>query len=305
LVVHRGKYTYPENVDLSQLGVRTKIKIECPIHGEFQQTIDSHKQGSGCPKCRSDKNSNVFKKDWSYFLNKFEQIHGGKYHYPENVDLVNGQYTKIKIQCPIHGEYQQTIYNHSRSGCGSCGGTKKKTYAEVLESFENAHKDTYRYPKDVLLVDGVFTKIKIECPIHGEFVQTIDSHKQGSGCPKCRSSKLEKLVMKYLEYHNIEYNHDCKIDNCINLDSGISLRFDFYLIEYNILIECDGLQHFKPVSFSRDQSNITKCANFVNQVKLDMIKDVFCRDHDYKLLRIPYWEIDNIDDILTQTLNTI
>ena len=35
--------------------------------------------------------------------------------------------------------------------------------------------------------------------------------------------------------------NDCKRKN--------KLRFDFYLPKYNVLIEYDGMQHFKPIIF--------------------------------------------------------
>lgn len=60
--------------------------------------------------------------------------------------------------------------------------------------------------------------------------------------------KGEEIVIKFLDSHNIEYLYQksikgCKYKHC--------LIFDFILKDYNIIIELDGQQHYKPISFSR------------------------------------------------------
>ena len=35
----------------------------------------------------------------------------------------------------------------------------------------------------------------------------------------------------------------------------------------------------------------------------DKIKDEYAKEHDWKLIRIPYWEYDNIENILIKELN--
>ncbi len=52
---HNNKYTYP---NFKYVGNRVKGKIECPIHGEFEQLTDVHLMGSGCRSCAFIKNDN-------------------------------------------------------------------------------------------------------------------------------------------------------------------------------------------------------------------------------------------------------
>ena len=66
------------------------------------------------------------------------------------------------------------------------------------------------------------------------------------------------------------------------------LRFDFGIYEYNklkCLIEVDGEYHFKPIR--------GKIA-FMRQKSFDGKKDAYCLSHKIKLIRIPYWEINNL-----------
>lgn len=48
--IHNNKYTYdliPENIQSE----KDIISIKCPFHGYFEQSVDSHLRGHGCPKC--------------------------------------------------------------------------------------------------------------------------------------------------------------------------------------------------------------------------------------------------------------
>ena len=53
------------------------------------------------------------------FIKKAREIHGDKYDY-SLVDYKNA-HTKIKIICPIHGEFEQAPFNHlNGKGCLKC-----------------------------------------------------------------------------------------------------------------------------------------------------------------------------------------
>ena len=53
---------------------------------------------------------------------------------------------------------------------------------------------------------------------------------------------------------------------------------DFYLPEYNIAVECQGIQHFKPVEyFGGDEE-------FLKQIKRDNLKKVKCIKNNINIL---------------------
>ena len=67
------------------------------------------------------------------------------------------------------------------------------------------------------------------------------------------------------------------------------MRFDFFLPELGILIENDGVQHFKQITkFHRTLQE------FNHAKQNDRYKNSFALARGYKLYRIPYWEINNI-----------
>lgn len=73
------------------------------------------------------------------------------------------------------------------------------------------------------------TKICIICP--------------EQGCPKCKSSNLERDVRDILQKNNINFIEQHSFDWLKN-GKGIQ-TLDFYMSLYNIAIECQGAQHFE------------------------------------------------------------
>lgn len=126
--LHNNKYDYSNVVYVNS---RTKVKIICPKHGEFEQLPSSHLQGNGCPECAREwtdehkenhaKSSRKFRgmttEEW---IERARQVHGDKYDYSQTV-YVN-QRTNVKIICSIHGLFEQKADSHIRGcGCRLCG----------------------------------------------------------------------------------------------------------------------------------------------------------------------------------------
>ena len=130
-------------------------------------------------------------------------------------------------------------------------------------------------------------------PEHGEFLQNIYNHKNGTGCPVCKESKGEKIITNFLKENKIHYIPQKKFDSCINKRK---LPFDFYLPDYNICIEYDGKQHFEINDFFGGLESF-------EMVKInDKIKTDYCFDNNITLIRI---NKENIKDKLNNFLNNI
>ena len=127
------------------------------------------------------------------------------------------------------------------------------------------------------------SKVKIICKEHGEFEQEAGSHirTKGSGCPNCNESKGEIKVKKFLEKKSIKFIRQKTFDECKNINL---LPFDFYLPDFNICIEYDGEQHYKPIKHLGGNKYLKK------QIFIDEIKNNFCIIKKIKLIRIKYDE---------------
>ncbi len=158
------------------------------------------------------------------------------------------------------------------------------------------HGDRYDYSK-VQYVNNR-TKIKIICnKCHETFLQTPNAHLRERGCGKCISSRGEMKIEQILKKYNLFFITQKKFDNCINITTNRKLPFDFYLPEYNILIEYDGEMHFKPHRLWSNNDEKLISIQF-----RDQIKTKYCIENNIKLIRIPYFDFKNIEKILEKEL---
>lgn len=97
---------------------------------------------------------------------------------------------------------------------------------------------------------------------------------------KFTCSKAERQVIDVLNGLKIDYYFDRSNPIFTDIYSK-RLRFDFYLPDYDLYIECDGKQHFKPIKYYGGIDGLRKTQDH------DYLKNVFCGD---RLLRIPYFE---------------
>lgn len=148
----------------------------------------------------------------------------------------------------------------------------------------------------------IIWKCKCDC---GSIIEVsthnlICSHTMSCGCIK---SQGELKIINILNENNILYEREKTFNLC--KDEKL-LRFDFYLPEFNILIEYDGEQHFNPIKFgnmSEEEAN----NKFLLTKKHDDFKNQWCKENNILLIRIPYWHFKNLSlkDLLQNSLYQI
>lgn len=99
--VHGDRYDYSK---VTYIRSTDKIRIKCPVHGEFLQRALAHMQGDGCAFCSGKRNTTAI------FIEKAIKAHGNRYDYSRTVYVS----TKIlvSIRCRIHGIFEQLPGNH-------------------------------------------------------------------------------------------------------------------------------------------------------------------------------------------------
>ena len=121
----------------------------------------------------------------------------------------------------------------------------------------------------------------------------------GHRCPKCVRSKFEIETSQLLDNWGYNYESQYTFHDCRDINP---LPFDFYLSDYNILIEVDGEGHYKPIPRGSMTLEEAKQQLFITQ-KHDGIKTQYCNNHNIPLIRIPYWERKNLECFLFNSLN--
>jgi very-short-patch-repair endonuclease len=220
------------------------------------------------------------------FIEESIAVHGSKYDYSKVI------YTKWNVKIPIicleHGVFWQTPSDHINGrGCAKCSGKYRYNTEEIKVVFNSIHNGRYLY--DNVKYKNTNTKVFITCPEHGDFEQSPKNHLKGKGCPRCNTSKGELAVMDYLQFNDISFESQKKFNDCT---VKRTLMYDFYIPSMQLLIEYDGIQHFSPIDRFGGRDT------YLKTIKYDNIKDEYARNRSISLLRIPYWDFDNISNIL-------
>lgn len=270
---------YGEHYDYSKVNyvnAKTKVIIIDTERGEeFSVTPTTFLRGN----YKNEKN-----KTFERFLKKAKHLYGDKCDY--TITVWNGSHKKIQYICHKHGLIEQYPDNHIKGGCPKCSLEKRvmsrlKSIDEFINEAESVHGKYYDYSK----VDykGGHKKIIIICPKHGEFKQIPLKHiRCGHGCPKCKESHLERDIREFCEQKNIKYVFQY---SPMFLKNGKGLqKIDFFLPDYNVAIECQGIQHFSSNIYI---SNEEVCKN----IKRDIMKNKKCAKNGIQLLY--YTTIEN------------
>ena len=194
--------------------------------------------------------------------------------------------TKVCIICPKHGEFwvEPGNFLNYKIGCKKCANeAKQKTTDDFVKSAKLIHGDKYDYSESVY--ENEKERIKIICPIHGEFWQVPNYHLSGCGCPRCKKSHLENEIESFLKVNNIKYEPQKKF-SWLGLQS-----LDFYLPEHNVAIECQGNQHLNEYKMFGGKSGLEEIK------KRDLEKLKKCTDNNVKILYFSNRKYTN--DIIT------
>lgn len=126
-------------------------------------------------------------------------------------------------------------------------------------------------------------------------IMSISRSNVGVVCNDCNSSVLEKNTSKILGKYNVKYYREYIFNDLMGVGNN-NLRFDFYLPDYNLLIECQGVQHkeWQKTWMSKEEFRII--------LEHDKRKRNYCKNNNIKLLEIWYYEIDDIEEILEKEL---
>ncbi len=287
--IHGNKYDYSK---VEYKNSQTKVCIICPEHGEFWQKPNFHLQGGGCKYCSHQSYSLTTEQ----FIEKARKIHGDRYDYSK-VNYINNK-TVITIICPTHGEFYMRPDNHLHNhGCPCCKNEKthircNKGKEQFIKDAMKVHGDRYDYSK-VKYIDNN-TPVCIICSKHGEFWQTPIAHiNQRCNCQQCSETNLEEDIFIFLKNENINFEYRKKDFKW--LKNKRNLEIDFYLPDYNVAIECQGIQHFQPIDFFGGEKA------FSSQVKNDLLKKKLCEENGVNLFyygKDESCEIKKVNEIL-------
>lgn len=182
--------------------------------------------------------------------------------------------------------------DHLKSGATrSCGCLHKESFSEIAKN-NKVNLTNQRFGKLVVIEEtemrnnhGIVWKCQCDC---GKITFVSNGHLQNGNTKSCGClghSIGEKNIIEILNNNNIVFEREKVFLDQIFDDTLVHGRYDFYLPDFNRLIEFDGRQHYY---------DIPAWGGLALQQSRDQEKNEYALSHNIPLVRIPYWERDNI-----------
>lgn len=254
----------------------------------------------GCPKCADRYHAQQKSMGIDKYRQRLQEVNS-------NIICLDKEYinnsTKLRHKCLICDYVWEAIPSNilKGHGCPICAkilisAANLKTHEEFIEDFKRLNPF-----KDQIKILGTYIKshehIECQCLVCNGIWKIIPSNLlKGYGCPYCHSSEGEKMIKMILDEYKIKYIQQKSFDGLVS-DNKYPLTYDFYLPDYNKLIERQGQQHERPVEFFGGEKAFKK------QQEHDRRKREYAKQHNIDLLEIWYYEIDKTEEILINNLN--
>lgn len=253
----------------------------------------------------------VFKKTWSNFLRnpycheevRFEEMEN-YINSKDGFELIDKEFVpynkKLTIKCPKHHVFNMKFDSfHKGSSCPYCLAeiNSEKLRTPIDEVYRLINNKNFIFIKWIDEYRNAKSKFIIQCKDCGNLIRSNPWRiKKNLGCPICGESKGEKAVRSFLEKNHIFFNPQQPFKDCKDKKE---MPFDFATfedkakIELNYLIEYDGIFHYEK-QYDEDGYEVL--------IKHDKMKNNYCIRNNIKLIRIPYWDFEKIEEILTDIL---
>ena len=173
----------------------------------------------------------------------------------------------------------------------SCGCYHKDRLREIFLKNEIGNRygklvvideaESIKYP------DGsVYSQWKCQCDC-GRIVEVAGVRLRNGSTQSCGClvSKGETKIKNILENNDIKYIPQYSFNDCVS-NKNYPLKFDFAIADNNnllCLIEYQGEQHYGPTFWNSPLEN-------------DLIKKEYCQRNNIRLIEIPYWDYEKIND---------
>lgn len=211
----------------------------------------------------------------------------------------------LDLKCSCGNNFSTSFINfkhENKKQCDECGllirgNGKRLKYEDVKSFIEVDMKQGYKLLTSDYTNNS--TLLEIQCSEGHIFFKRYNDLQQYSGCPSCSCSKGEEKVRNYLLKNSFNFVEQFSFEDCVYVNK---LKFDFAVFDegsLKYLIEYDGEQHFKAIEFFGGEEGFK-----IIQTR-DRIKNKYCEDNGINLIRIPFWDLQNHEQILNDNLRIL
>lgn len=289
--------SYGNDIDIDFSNYKSSTSLldcHCNVCGNDWKTRQRNLiRGRGCPVCANEKRRK----------SKFLPLeHCQKVLSSFNLELI-GEYEAVSYPITVKCKKCQNIFSTSitylkntKIGCVNCNNIirtneKSKSFSDSIIKLNPKIKMIDEF----VSMSSPTTFYCVDC--RKTFIRSPHDFTRTPTCPNCTTnSALEYMVKIFLNNNHINYEPHKSFDNLFGVNGG-KLSYDFYLYDYNLLIECQGEQHEKANEYfgGEEQLKIQK--------EHDCRKRVYAQDNKINFIEIWYYDTKNIEKILCDTLH--
>lgn len=227
-------------------------------------------------------------------------------NYVDDYELITKKITdfsqEVILKCKKHGnkstKTDSVIFN--RFGCKECRyikiAKKRKGVPRVkFNQFAKDFKKTFGNKLTLISIEDDYTNLnslltaKCQDESHKPVVKKASLFRRGFGCKNCAESQGERMIRLVLEDMNINFTQEKRFASCRDKKE---LPFDFFLPDYGVLMEFQGMQHFSPKG-SWGGEEVFKATQRRDRVKKEWAKEN----------QIPLLELTSYQNIKRTILN--
>lgn len=269
-----------------------KVRIHHSVCGcDYSVSPTNFLRGIGwCSKCAIEKRREKMRKTSCEFAHEIQLLVGDDYSVISEYTGANSKILFKHTGCSK--EFSMTPSNFLQGQrCPHCFSSVSRRYTreQVQKIINTVLDESYTLVSDY---KNNHTQILVSHSCGNIWKTKLRDIHAGNRCPFCTNmSKGEEKIHKYLREMDYDAVFQYRDDRCRN---KLQLPFDFYIPSLNTLIEFDGIFHYEIVINEE---------TLLNQQRNDRIKNEFAKKYGINLIRIPYWEFENIEKILERELH--
>ncbi|WAX23266.1 hypothetical protein VL10_ORF75 [Staphylococcus phage vB_SauM_VL10] len=272
------KYSYEQLTEFKGLKNIITLKHK-PCGSIISIQANNFKVGKPCRYCSQKKTNEQQRKTHDEFCLEVKTLGNDEF---EVIEKYQGNHKPVKLKHTICGNEFTVAPNDFKKGqrCPKCSILKRRLSQEEWEN--RVSKLTGKEYTFLEKYKGNGMKIKVKHEKCGNvYAVKPNNYLSGYRCPICKSSIGEQLLVNFLTNKDITFIPQYYFNN-LRGNKGY-LRYDFYLPEYNILIEYNGIQHYKPVEF------FGGLKTYKRQLERDNIKRQYAVDNNISLIEVPFY----------------
>ena len=275
--------------------ISQRILCRCKKHNYTStKSIQEILMGRGCKYCGADKLSEqhylTYEEVQNRVMAKHSHIKLLKYY---GIHSKDSEWLCIKHNKKFN-KALSVILKSDDSGCDECYKEHyKKEFGYTTNEFISMLKEIHPELEVIGEYNTFASPITIHCTKHDYTFQTTPANilKRVSCCPKSFKTYKEETMCTLIESWGYTIERQYVIDGCRDKKE---LKFDCYLTDFNTAVEYDGENHFFPVKYgSQSLDDAIKKHEYTK--KHDEIKNRFCMENNINLIRIPYFEFENME----------